>query len=465
MAATADPRAKPPAATSAHHLEPWGQPPPTPAHRLPPPPSVLPVVALPAGGDAAARDRRRSSSNRRGGGGGAAAQVVVGEDPFDGGIEELRPERLPAEADSEPELKAPPPPPLLPLAQPQADGAARPWNLRQRTRRRPAASMSWAAAAVPVPSSSRRRKRAPFSVALTPEEIEEDIYALTGSRPRRRPRKRPRVVQRQLDNGTPAIQTQTHSDAVPWVVADGGHRRRVPSAGRVAAACSGTAAAAAAARQSAVTLVYRAEISGHSRLVTVTWCRNLLTHGLSVSIEGSAGNGKDKIGREYGEAAVAATDGGGGGGGGKSCSACKVEMQPWHFWRKYGAKQFQVDGNAIDVVWDLRSARFSDEPEPLSDYYVAVVAGEEVVLLLGNLKKDAFRRTGSRPSLQDAVLVCKKEHVYWDAHDWLFGTGMRHALFIFKPEPPSPSPPGASSEFSTDEYSDFCLFLYAWKVE
>lgn len=302
---------------------------------------------------------------------------------------------------------------------------------------------------------------------------------------------------------------------------------------------SGTAAAAAAARQSAVTLVYRAEISGHRRLVTVTWCRNLLTHGLSVSIEGSAGNGKDKIGREYGEAAIAATaaDGGGGGGGGKSCSACKVEMQPWHFWRKYGAKQFQVDGNAIDVVWDLRSARFSDEPEPLSDYYVAVVAGEEVVLLLGNLKKDAFRRTGSRPSLQDAVLVCKKEHVfskkrfvtkarfsdrgklhdisiecsssnltggtdvdmaikidgcvsvlvrhlqwkfrgnecisinklkvqvYWDAHDWLFGTGMRHALFIFKPEPPSPSPPGASSEFSTDEYSDFCLFLYAWKVE
>ncbi|KAG8054268.1 hypothetical protein GUJ93_ZPchr0001g32668 [Zizania palustris] len=290
-----------------------------------------------------------------------------------------------------------------------------------------------------------------------------------------------------------------------------------------------SAAVATRSGQSAVTLVYRAEISGHSRLVTVTWCRNLLTHGLSVSIEGSAGKGKDKIGREYGEAA--AVDG----AGGKSCSACKVEMQPWHFWRKYGAKQFQVDGNAIDVVWDLRSARFSDEPEPLSDYYVAVVSDEEVVLLLGNLKKEAFRRTGSRPSLQDAVLVCKKEHVfskkrfltkarfhdkgklhdisiecsssnlaggmdvdmvikidgcvsvlvrhlqwkfrgnecisinklikvqvYWDAHDWLFGTGMRHALFIFKPETPSP---GSSSDFNTDVYSDFCLFLYAWKVE
>lgn len=276
--------------------------------------------------------------------------------------------------------------------------------------------------------------------------------------------------------------------------------------------------------QSAVTLVYRAGISGHDRLVTVTWCRNLLTHGLSVSIEGSAGGGKDKSAREWGEA----------GGAKQGCSsACKVEMQPWHFWRKYGAKQFQVDGKAIDVVWDLRSARYSDEPEPLSDYYVAVVSGEEVVLLLGNLKKEAFRRTGSRPSLQDAVLVCKKEHVfskkrfltkarfhekgklhdisiecsssnlgggvdvdmvikidgsvnvlvrhlqwkfrgnecisinqlkvqvYWDAHDWLFGTGMRNALFIFKPEPPS-----ASADFhSSDECSDFCLFLYAWKVE
>ncbi|CAO2181980.1 unnamed protein product [Urochloa humidicola] len=294
-------------------------------------------------------------------------------------------------------------------------------------------------------------------------------------------------------------------------------------------------AAATRSGQSAVTLVYRAGIAGHDRLVTVTWCRNLLTHGLSVSIEGSAGGGKDKTGissREWGEASDATA---------KSCSsACKVEMQPWHFWRKYGAKRFQVEGEAIDVVWDLRSARYSDEPEPLSDYYVAVVSGEEVVLLLGNLKKEAFRRTGSRPSLQDAVLVCKKEHVfskkrfltkarfhekgklhdisiecsssnlgggvdvdmvikidgsvnvlvrhlqwkfrgnecisinqlrvqvYWDAHDWLFGTGMRNALFIFKPEPPSLSspPPSTSADFHiTDGCSDFCLFLYAWKVE
>lgn len=296
-----------------------------------------------------------------------------------------------------------------------------------------------------------------------------------------------------------------------------------------------SAAPATRSGQSAVTLVYRAEIAGHSRLVTVTWCRNLLAHGMQVSIEGSAGGGKDK----------SSSGGNGDVAGGKSCSsgasACKVEMQPWHFWRKYGAKQFHVDGKAnavVDVVWDLRSARFSsDEPEPVSDYYVAVVSDQEVVLLLGNQKKEAFRRTGSRPSLslQDAArLVCKKEHVfskkrfltrakfhdkgklhdisiecssgnlaggaadvdmvikidgcvnvlvkhlqwkfrgndcisinklkvqvYWDAHDWLFGTGMRQALFIFKPEAPSIS----DCKGDGDEFSDFCLFLYAWKVE
>lgn len=293
-----------------------------------------------------------------------------------------------------------------------------------------------------------------------------------------------------------------------------------------------SAAPATRSGQSAVTLVYRAVISGQSRLVTVTWCRNLLAHGMQVSIEGSSGGGKDKSGggREH------ASAGGIEGGGAKSCSACKVEMQPWHFWRKYGAKQFQVDGRPVDVVWDLRAARFSDEPEPVSDYYVAVVSDEEVVLLLGNQNKEAFRRTGSRPSLslQDAAMVCKKEHVfskkrfltrarfhekgklhdisiecsssnlsggmdvdmaikidgcvnvlvkhlqwkfrgndcisinkmkvqvYWDAHDWLFGTGMRQALFIFKPEAPSPS---SDFDAAAAEFSDFCLFLYAWKIE
>ncbi|XBJ14453.1 hypothetical protein VPH35_006496 [Triticum aestivum] len=42
-------------------------------------------------------------------------------------------------------------------------------------------------------------KRPRFSVSLSAEEIEEDIYGLTGALPRSRPRGRPRKVQKQID--------------------------------------------------------------------------------------------------------------------------------------------------------------------------------------------------------------------------------------------------------------------------
>ncbi|XP_027168868.1 uncharacterized protein LOC113768632 [Coffea eugenioides] len=261
--------------------------------------------------------------------------------------------------------------------------------------------------------------------------------------------------------------------------------------------------------QSVFMSVYRTKIADQCRLITITWCKNLLLHGLSVSVEGPEG---------------------------ESQYTCKVELKPWYFWRKQGSKRFLVE------VYD-----------------------EEVVLLIGDLKKDAYRKTGCRPALIDPLLVSRKEHifgkkkfftsvkfhekgriheiaiecksrsnnsgnlsnanspngvdpemeiridgnlvihvkhlqwkfrgndsikmnkvrleVYWDVHDWLFSPGLRHALFIFKPTlvssspslvSTSSSPPFASSlssqtvssgsleGFSASGSSDFCLFLYAW---
>lgn len=277
--------------------------------------------------------------------------------------------------------------------------------------------------------------------------------------------------------------------------------------------------------------VYRTKLADQCRLITVTWCKNLLLHGLSISVEGPEG---------------------------ESQYTCKIELKPWYFWRKQGSKRFLVDGNPVNVFWDLKVAKFNGETEPTSDYYVAVVCDDEVVLLLGNLRKEAFRKTGCRPSLIDPILISRKEHifgkrkfitrlkfhdkgglheisiecknrggggagstgsgvepemeiridghlvihvkhlqwkfrgnesihlnkarieVYWDVHDWLFSPGLRHALFIFKPTLLSAS----SSTFSTTSSPssqtgssgsiegltacgspDFCLFLYAWKVE
>ncbi|OWM73868.1 uncharacterized protein LOC116187650 [Punica granatum] len=276
--------------------------------------------------------------------------------------------------------------------------------------------------------------------------------------------------------------------------------------------------------QSTVTLAYQANIAGFWHNVTVVWCKNLMNHSLCITIDSLEGN------FHY---------------------TCKVDLKPWHFWSKKGYKSFEVESNRVDVYWDLRSAKFSSSPEPCSDYYVALVSEEEVVLLLGDYKKKAYKRTKSRPALVDAILFYKKENVFgkksfstrarfdertkeheiivegttsgprdpemwisvdgivlihvrnlhwkfrgnqtvmvnklpvqvfWDVHDWLFkspGTG--HGLFIFKPgqadceSDRDGSSRGENSDNSTGSRyypaqtgfptAEFCLFLYAWKIE
>ncbi|KAJ0914200.1 hypothetical protein HanPSC8_Chr06g0235901 [Helianthus annuus] len=48
-------------------------------------------------------------------------------------------------------------------------------------------------------------KKIKFSISLSRDEIEEDIFSLTGLKPSRRPKKRPRTVQKQLDTLFPGL--------------------------------------------------------------------------------------------------------------------------------------------------------------------------------------------------------------------------------------------------------------------
>ncbi|XP_031091178.1 uncharacterized protein LOC115996177 [Ipomoea triloba] len=280
--------------------------------------------------------------------------------------------------------------------------------------------------------------------------------------------------------------------------------------------------------QSSVTCVYQTHIGGYWRNATVVWCKNVTNHSLSVSV--------DSVETE-------------------DHSTCKVDLKPWQFWTKRGYKTMEVDGNRLEAYWDFRSAKFSGGPEPVSDFYVALVSDQEMVLFLGDYKKKAYKRTKSRPPLVEAALFYKKEHVFgkksftsrakfdrtkkdseivvessawgprdpemwisidgivlihiqnlqwkfrgnqtvtvnkvpvqvfWDVHDWLFRTsGSTHGLFIFKPvvAPESDSDvedggggdddgdsvsSGGSKYYSTRSHStgsQFCLLLYAWKLE
>lgn len=94
----------------------------------------------------------------------------------------------------------------------------RPWNLRPRKVVMVETSAAEATTVppektteTPAPKSTRprvlaenggfveKKERRKFRVALSKDEIEEDIFALTGSRPARRPKKRPKSIEKLLD--------------------------------------------------------------------------------------------------------------------------------------------------------------------------------------------------------------------------------------------------------------------------
>ncbi|PKA59694.1 hypothetical protein AXF42_Ash011818 [Apostasia shenzhenica] len=131
--------------------------------------------------------------------------TITSED--DGGLEELREKLLAHLREAADRMKLVVPP-IGPAASPTgeelgpstaAGDTERPWNLRAR--RTPAAAIPPPERTYRLRSEVPKKKTQRFSVSLSRDEIEEDIFALTGSRPRRRPKKRPRNVQSQIDVG------------------------------------------------------------------------------------------------------------------------------------------------------------------------------------------------------------------------------------------------------------------------
>ena len=139
--------------------------------------------------------------------------------------------------------------------------------------------------------------------------------------------------------------------------------------------------------QSTVTCLYQTSIGGQWRNISVLWCKNLINHTLSLKVDSARGE--------------------------QFHQNCKIEVKPWCFWNRKGYKSFDIDGNQIDVFWDLRSAKFAGScPEPCSDYYVVLVSDEEVVLLLGDYKKKAYKRMKMKQALVEATLLVKRENVF-----------------------------------------------------
>ncbi|CAN6481613.1 unnamed protein product [Victoria cruziana] len=133
--------------------------------------------------------------------------------------------------------------------------------------------------------------------------------------------------------------------------------------------------------QNSVTCLYQSLIRGRPCLITVTWSKSLMGQSMTMVVDGA--------------------------------TICKVEVKPWLFAKKKGSKAIDInDCDRVEVLWDLSSARYGSGPEPLDGYYIALVVNSEMVLLLGDLRKEAFRKTNSSSPGSSCVFLAKREHIF-----------------------------------------------------
>ncbi|KAL5561690.1 hypothetical protein UlMin_031437 [Ulmus minor] len=135
--------------------------------------------------------------------------------------------------------------------------------------------------------------------------------------------------------------------------------------------------------QNLVTCVYQCKLRGRFCLITVTWTKSLMGQGLSIGIDNSS----------------------------NQC-LCKFDVKPWLFSKRKGCKNLEVDSSKIDIFWDLTNAKFGSGPEPLEGFYLVLVFNGEMVLLLGDLKREAYKKIDSDPVRSKAIFVAKKEHIF-----------------------------------------------------
>lgn len=136
--------------------------------------------------------------------------------------------------------------------------------------------------------------------------------------------------------------------------------------------------------QNLVTCIYKAKLHHHSYTITITWIKNLMGPLLSIQIQQEP----------------------------TSQTICTLTIKPWNLFSKCkGSKTFD-HSTKIDILWDLTLAKFQSSPQPQEGFYLTFLFDNKIVLLLGDMVKEAQRKTSGVYAKCNAVFVSKKEHVF-----------------------------------------------------
>lgn len=135
--------------------------------------------------------------------------------------------------------------------------------------------------------------------------------------------------------------------------------------------------------QSMVQCAYYARLRGKSCRVTVSWTKVAMGQALGIAMDDSSGR-----------------------------CLCKTEIKPWLSAKRKGSKAVEVDGGALDIIWDMSCAKFAAGPEPIEGFYVALIFDLEAILVLGDMRTLGDHKVSLDALPYSPVMVARKEHVY-----------------------------------------------------
>ncbi|KAJ6883177.1 hypothetical protein NC652_030411 [Populus alba x Populus x berolinensis] len=89
-----------------------------------------------------------------------------------------------------------------------------------------------------------------------------------------------------------------------------------------------------------------------------------------------------------------------------------VDIKPWLFSKRKGSKSLEAYLVKLMYIGTFHQLIFGSGPEPSEGFYVAVVVDRQMALFLGDMRKEAFKKTGATPIPSNSVFVAKREHVF-----------------------------------------------------
>ncbi|KAJ3698964.1 hypothetical protein LUZ61_002669 [Rhynchospora tenuis] len=152
----------------------------------------------------------------------------------------------------------------------------------------------------------------------------------------------------------------------------------------------------------------------HLGLVSLTWSRALLGLSLSADLRLASPTGPASATSSFEEEEEEE----------EQETRFNLRVRFWFLWKRKGSKRFQFGNRCVEVVWDLRRARFpaTGGPEPVSGFYVSISVDREMLLIAGDLHDDAYKRTKLLRNTE-AALISRRENVVMK--DYMYRTVVR----------------------------------------